>query len=395
MLLGFPKNKSMKRISHYFILLLIVVLVLPGCKTKSGKREALKALLQHNLDSLVAADGIPGSAFCVIFPDNQVISISSGYADKEQGLAMPENPVMFSGSIGKTLVAATALRLVEQGTLDLDEKARAYFQDAAWFDSIPNSADFTLRMLMNHTSGLPDYVYKAEVWQKIHENPDKVWTGKERLMLIAGDTALFEAGKGWSYADANYIVVGMIIENATGQSLYELCDAWFLKPLGLEHTQPAIMRDIPGLVSGYTSFGALMLLPEKPAENGRYAMNPQFEWAGGGFTSNVSELAHWAEALYGGDVLTDAMKKEMLTPAPFQTPLYEGASYGLGSFIGQTSGRIYYGHTGFFPGYTSAMEYLPAEDLALALQSNTDNFPAGRHKLDYLNFLKALVLENL
>lgn len=373
------------------------IAILSACNVFSGKdnRQQLILELQQVLDSIVIADSIPGSAFCVLFPDSQLISISSGYADKEKNIKMPIDPIIFSGSIGKTFVAATALKLVEDGLISLDTLVKTYFSEEQWFDSIPNSREMTIRMLMNHTSGIPDYVYKKEIWESIHQNPDKEWTGKERMMFIANDTALFKAGQGWSYADANYILLGMVIEKVSGKLLYDLCLENFIEPLRLVNTQPAISREIKGLVSGYTSYSEMMLLPTKPAEDGVYAMNPQFEWAGGGFTTNVSDLAKWAKALFGGQCLSEEMMKEMFTPVKFPTGLYEDASYGLGTFIGQTDSILYYGHTGFFPGYTSAVEYIPSLDIAIAMQSNTDHFPKGKHKVGYLNLLKALVVNKL
>lgn len=368
------------------------IVILSSCKPGTKEVEVTN-LLQIGLDSIVKTDSLPGATFCLLTPEGHEISIASGLADVEKRQAMPVNAIMFTGSVGKTLVAATVLKLAEEKKLSLDQKAMDFFAGEDWFFQLPNSKNFTIRMLLNHTSGLPDYVYKPELWEQIHQNPGKNWTGEERLLFIAGDTALFEAGKKWSYADANYIVLGMIIEKSAGEKFYDLAQRYFLSPLQLTNTRPAVASTIAGLVAGYTGLSREMLLPVKMAENAVYAFNPQFEWTGGGFTTNVRDLAVWAKALYGGKVLSGPMLQEMLTPAPVPTDLYENAGYGLGAFVGETNSTKYYGHTGFVPGYVTVMQYVPDFDIAIALQINTDDFKGKKHKMNYCNLLKNIVLK--
>ena len=87
------------------------------------------------------------------------------------------------------------------------------------------------------------------------------------------------------------------------------------------------------------------------------------------------------------------MLDEMLSPAPVPTDLYENAGYGLGAFIGETNGVKYFGHTGFVPGYVTVMQYVPDFDIAISLQINTDDFKGKKHKMNYGNLLKEIVLK--
>jgi D-alanyl-D-alanine carboxypeptidase len=288
-------------------------------------------------------------------------------------------------------VVATVLKMVEHKKLRLEDKVSQYFKNENWFFNLPNAPEITIRMLLNHTSGIPEYVYNEEIWKSLKANPDKIWTGEERLYYSSIQPAVNPPGKAWSYADANYIILGMIIEKIEGKSFYELADEWFISPLKLSNTKPAIHRQIKGLVSGYTGMTEEMFLPEKMVSNGKYAFNPQLEWTGGGFVTTVSDLCIWAMELYGGEILSGELKNEMLSSSGFQTTLVENAGYGLGVFIGKTNNILYYGHTGFVPGFRTVMEYLPEYKIALAMQVNTDKISQGKHPIMDLNVLKSLI----
>lgn len=383
----------MKRIvSSMLILIVAITAIKCNNATRQKDYKQLTDRLQFVLDSIVKTDSIPGATFCVIMPNNHIISIASGMADVEKKIPMPKDAIMFTGSVGKTFVAATVLKLVEQNKLNLNDKAIIFFKDEKWFSKIANAKDFTIEMLLNHTSGVPDYVYKPELWESLNNNPNKIWNGEERLAFILNNDAVCKAGECWSYADANYIILGMIIEKVSGKTFYDLANEYFIQPLQLKNTKAAISRNIEGLVSGYTGFSKDMLLPEKTSDNSTYAFNPQFEWTGGGFTTTVTDLALWAKALYGENILTDSSKKSMLTPTSLKTDLFGNAGYGFGAFIGKTNNITYYGHTGFVPGFSTVMEYIPDYKISISMQFNIDYSKKKKHKIQYFDELKRIIL---
>jgi D-alanyl-D-alanine carboxypeptidase len=108
----------------------------------------------------------------------------------------------------------------------------------------------------------------------------------------------------------------------------------------------------------------------------------------------VSDLTLWACQLYGGRVLKPETLRLMLTPAPYETTLFENAGYGLGTFIGETDGVRYYGHTGFAPGYITYVQYLPDYRIALAFQVNDDSSHENFSLKQYFNTLKKVVLDH-
>lgn len=362
-------------------------------QVRKESSQRITAILQARLDSITTNKYAPGATLSVRLGERTNIAIASGLADVENNIQMKPDDVMFSGSVGKTYVSAVILKLHEQGLVDLNVKAIDYLSDKPWFLKVPNATDITVEMLLNHTAGVPEYVYEKEIWETIKQNPDKEWSVEERLSCIFDDTATNAAGKGWSYADSHYLILGLIIEKVTGKSYYDVLKDVILKPYNLIHTYPSVSRSLPGLVPGYTGLTEVFLLPRKVVKDSKFAFNPQMEWTGGGLASTTSDLTAWARNLYGGDVLTPESKKLMFVPAPFRTFLPENAKYGLGCFIGETNGILYYGHTGFMPGYITYLQYLPDYDIAIALQYNTDSFSQNFSMVRFFNAIKKDVLE--
>jgi D-alanyl-D-alanine carboxypeptidase len=226
-------------------------------------------------------------------------------------------------------------------------------------------------MLMNHTSGIPEHVLDPAFIAAVRSEPDKKWSPRELIAYALGKEPHFPAGEGWSYADTNYIVLGIIIERVTGNDLYDLVNRRLLEPQRLAMTTPSQSRIIAGLIPGHSGKGSPFGIEGPSIRDGKVIFNPQCEWAGGGFVSTSEDLARWARALYGGDVLKRESLQLMQTGVPAKTG--PGDQYGLGVQIRTSPWGKSLGHGGWFPGYLSEMEYFPATRLAVALQFNTDN----------------------
>lgn len=357
----------------------------------TGASDSQSQRLQFILDSLTGNGVIPGITFAARFHDGRKLSLASGFSDKEEHTMMIPDAVMFSGSVGKTYVAALVLMLQEKGMLSIREKAGKYLGDEAWFAGIPNSGEMTIEMLLNHTAGVPEYVYDRAIWEGLRQQPDKRWSVAERLSFISGHSPSNPAGKSWSYADSHYIILGAVIEKVTKRNYYDVLNDMILQPFQLKNTRPAIGRAVPGLPAGYTSLSDELLLPEKVTAKSIYAFNPQLEWTGGGLVSTVSDLCLWASQLYSGQVIEKKSLSMMLTPVPFKTTLVENAGYGLGCFIGEHQGVRYFGHTGFVPGYITVLHYLPDRNISMAMQFNSDKLH-GQEATRVFNLLKSTLL---
>jgi D-alanyl-D-alanine carboxypeptidase len=335
--------------------------------------EKIRRSVKAKLDELHANAEFPGATVGFVLPDGRSGSVSAGLADVENKIPLKPADRMLAGSIGKTYVAAVALQLVQEGKLNLDHKIERWFGGEPWFNRLANARDITVRMLMNHTSGIVEYYELKDCMKTLKEKPDKVWRPVELVECALDSKPLFAAGQGWSYADTNFILVGMIVERITKSSLYEEVNRRILRPLALVNTVPSDRRVIPGVITGYSRPNSPFGFEGRVIIDGKFVTNPQFEWAGGGFASTAEDLARWAKFFYEGRVLKKPYLDQMLTAVEAKTG--RGDKYGLGVQVRQSEWGISYGHGGWFPGYLSEMEYFPEHKVAIAIQFNTD---AGR-----------------
>ncbi len=358
---------------------------------QSVDTESFKKEIHAKLDSLQRAGKFPGATLGIVLKDGTEIALAVGWADTENRISMKPQDRMFSGSAGKTFVAALALQLVQEGKLDLEEKVNTYLGQEPWYSRLPNHKDLTVRMILQHTGGLPRYVFKGVFVDQLLESPDKIWKPEELLSFVFDDTPEHLAGKGWSYSDTDYIVLGMIIEKITKDTFYSELDRRILKPFGFKNTTPSNSRRLKGLVTGYTGDKSPPFkFPGKLPVNGLYPVNPQFEWCGGGLITTSLDMARWAKLLYEGRVFAENLLEEMLKPVDFRTGLPAEQGYGLGAMIFNRPFGLIYGHGGFFPGYETQMSYFPKWKIAVTLQVNADSL-SGKLKGNLNQLIEELV----
>jgi D-alanyl-D-alanine carboxypeptidase len=162
----------------------------------------------------------------------------------------------------------------------------------------------------------------------------------------------------------------MIIEKVTGKKYYDLVTKRILKPSKFKRTFPQNGQILKGLIQGYAGEGNEFTGKDKVLENGKFIINPQFEWTGGGMVSNSEDLARWAKLMYQGKAFDASLVPEMLNGVPAK--LGRDSKYGLGVIIRKSqTGVLTYGHSGFSPGYLTEMMYFPDKKVSVAIQANT------------------------
>ena len=379
--------------------LALVLVIVPGIIAQrpvaATGTNVLKKELQMKLEEWHKAGKFPGATLGVALADGESFGIAVGYSDRTAKTPMRPADRMLAGSVGKTFAAATALQLVKEGKIGLDDKIEKYLGKESWFDKLPNARDITVRQLMNHTSGLVRYEFKETFTNDLTANPMKVWTPEERLAYLFGEKAQFEAGKGWDYSDTNYIVLGMIIEKVTGRKFFDEANRRVLKPLKLKDTIPQEGPVMKGVVQGYAGANNPFGGKDEMIANGKFVVNPQLEWTGGGYASTSEDLARWAKMMYEGKAYDPSLLPQVLdgVSAPM---LGKETKYGLGVIIRKTQAGTSYGHSGFFPGYLTDMMYFPEQKIAIAVQVNTSvgkdlGKPLGRVLVEMAEVIKAYV----
>lgn len=354
---------------------------------------ALKQALQLKLDEWHKAGSFPGATLGVALPNGESFGLAVGVSDRELKTPMKPNDRLLAGSVGKTFAAATALQLVKEGKIGLDDKIEKYLGRELWFSRLPNAREITVRQLMNHTSGLVRYEFKDQFTKDLTANPEKVWKPAELVSYLLDEKPPFAAGKGWDYSDTNYIVLGMIIEKITGRRFYDEANVRILKPLKLANTIPQDGSRLKGVVQGYAGPSNPFGGKDAMIHEGKFAINPQFEWTGGGYASTAEDLARWAKMLYEGKAFSSELLPQVLegVPAPM---LGAENKYGLGVILRKTRLGTTYGHSGFFPGYMTDMMYFPDQKVAVAVQVNTSvgrnlGKPLARVVVEAMEVIKA------
>lgn len=338
---------------------------------------ALLAQFQTAVDVERARYSVPGITAAFVLPDGRMAKVASGRADIERNVPMTPDSRMLSGSTGKTLAAAVAMKLSLQGTWSLDDKLSKYLGTRPWFKRLPNAEALTIRLLLQHRGGLENYYDNPRFFEmhraRVADDPAYVPGFDTLIEFVCDRPPLFPAGQGFNYTDVGYLLVGLAIESATGGNYYELAREFYLDPLNLTLTAPSNTRRLPGLTQGYANGrNPLLLGPTMVGADGLLTYDPSIEFTAGGFVSNAGDLARWAFNLYGGRALPATAVKEMTSaPAGVTTERH----YGLGSgvFPAAEGVPLGYGHDGYIPGYRSSLRYYPAAGIAVALQVNTED----------------------
>ena len=357
------------KIKYAAIVLIISLSLSSAAFSQKTAPDNLRAKLQSKLDEWHKNGKFAGATLGVCLADGNCFSLATGFSDLESKTPMKPTDIMAAGSVGKTFASAVALQLVTEGKINLDDRVEKYLGKEAWFSRLPNAKDITVRQLMNHTSGLVRYEFKEQFTKDLTANPDKTWRPEELVAYLLDEKAPFEAGKGWEYSDTNYIVLGMIIERVTGKKFYDEARRRILKPLKLQKIFPQDRRELKNLIPGYAGANNPFGGKDKVIENGKFIINPQFEWTGGGWISNTEDLARWAKAMYEGRAFDASLLPQMLDGVPAR--LGRDTKYGLGVIIRPTQTGLTYGHSGFFPGYMTDVMYFPEHKIAIAVQVNS------------------------
>jgi D-alanyl-D-alanine carboxypeptidase len=274
-----------------------------------------------------------------------------------------------AGSIVKMFVAVAVLQLAERGRLSLDARLPEVLP-ASVAGRVANAADVTVRMLLGHRAGIPDWDSPA-IDEQVARDPAKVWTVSELLDLAAAKPPLFAPGMSFSYSNTDYTLLGLIIERVTGRSWRREVTRRVIRPLRLTRTAlPAPgQRSIKGpLARGYVELDGQLV---------DVNLDPSFAGAAGGYSlaSTVGDLSRFLDTLLAGRLFRHrATLKQMLTIAPAQG---EGGLVGYGLGIEQRAlpgGAKLIGHLGGAV-YRSYVGRLQPTGATIALAMNAEDDP--------------------
>lgn len=309
--------------------------------------------------------GAPGILVRIGDGRGRVITIS-GQArwTRADGILSPDDEFRM-GSNTKTMIATIVLQEVARGKLRLTDLVSRWLPGL-----IPNGHAITIRMLLNHTSGLFNYIDNPAVLRAFTGQSRRRWTPRELLAAGVKYPPLFHPGARYSYSNTNYVALGLVLKRVTGKSLPELIEQRITGPLHLEHTYLASgtpRSRARHLAAGYEP-DAARLRKVLPPGTPRWAhfvgprrgdwvdttwVNDSTEWAAGGMISTAGDWARFQTALLSGRLLPSTQLREMRTTVAENPADPHGDRYGLGIERVVTPCGDVWGHDGQAPGYSS------------------------------------------
>lgn len=367
------------KISRQYLAFIIIFTAWMGSATGFAAAAEIKddPALVKIAEKMRQKTGAIGFNVAIITPDGKEHTASVGVENKVTKTPLNSSHVMLAGSTGKVMFSAVALMLVDEGVIDLDTPISKWISDESWFDRLPNKDTITIRMLMNHSSGLINHVdhkdFLAVVNPAFKKNPDYKVSITDSLSYLLDREPLFEAGEKMAYSDTNYILMAYIVEKVTGRSFYDLIEERILKPYGLKNIHAQKSRHIPNLATGHLRRGKNLFAIDSDTnmgEDGKLLFNPVFEYAGGGYAANALALARLAKVLYVKKLISDKLFTEMATTlAMINRPAIK-IGYGLGYMKFETKYGVATGHSGYNVGYRTEMYMFEKEGVIVALMAN-------------------------
>ena len=346
-----------------------------------GEAESLKSRAQGLVDA-----GYPAALAAVTDSKGESAGVAVGKGNLETGQVPPMDGEVRIGSNTKTFVAVVVMQMVQEGKVGLDEPIETYLPGLIKGEGVDGSK-ITVRQLLQHTSGLPEYTDITPGRSDIFQIKDHYAQPRDLLDTALGKPAQFEPGTQWKYTNTNYIVLGMLIERVSQRPVGEQIDERIVKKLGLSHTYfPAPGEEkIRGThPQGYhlSAGGKLEDITE---------MDPAWAWAAGAMVSTPGELNTFFQAVLDGRLLTQASIDEMKKGVDVDSSELPGAVYGLG-LIGRSlsCGGTAWGHGGDIAGYhtrggvgpdgTAVTVAVTALPTAIADQNNPESSAKEKHQ---------------
>ncbi|WP_013322361.1 serine hydrolase domain-containing protein [Gloeothece verrucosa] len=333
------------------------------------------AKLQEILEQEVTSDHVPGLVMYLSTPKG-VWSGGAGLRSLETGQQVQPDDAFSIASTSKTFVAVIVLQLVGENKIKLDQPIAGYLpKDIS--DHLPYSSEITVRQLLNHTSGVAEYL-STKGFVNAAKNRDRFhpWTAHEAIQFILDRPPRDQPGKTFAYTDSNYILLQLIIEGITGATLAEVTRERILNFCGLKHTYTELWESpAANVATGYTVDGAGKLHSQVNVNDGNGLGD-------GALMSTAEDLSKFLHCLLVEKrLLSPSLLQEMLTFIRKDAGAVFGISeytimgvkgYGLGIEQFNTPYGEAVGHTGSAYGFVSAMLYLRSGDATAIVLANEE-----------------------
>ena len=315
----------------------------------------------------IKGSGVPGVSMSVHDPIRGMWLGTSGKADLKNNIDLKVGHITRVGSTVKTFTATTILLLQEEGKLSLDDRITDYLTDHEIRD-LENADIATIRQLLDHSSGIYNYIGNLQFQTASLNDLVKEWTPEELMDFARGQNAYFKPGEDAEYSNTNYILLGMIISKIENKPFYEVFEEKIFIPLGLNFTQFAAQNPVPdNIIRGYAD-----LYSNLNVINVTYYSGWDYYTADGGLISNPHDLNIFFTSLMNGEIVSPSSLDQMMDwiePNEEDTEFFPIA-HGLGIFKMETQWGEAYFHSGDAIGYYANMVYFPDQETTICWAVN-------------------------
>jgi len=338
---------------------------------------------QQLLDD-IKNSGVPGISMSVHDPIRGMWLGASGKADLKSNIDLKVGNITRVGSTVKTFTATIILILQEGGKLNLDDRVTDYLTGDEIRD-LENADIATIRQLLNHSSGIYNYISDIQFQTASLNDLVKEWTPEELLGYARGQHANFKPGEDVEYSNTNYILLGMIISKIENKPFYEVFEEKLFAPLNLNFTQFATENPVPdNIIRGYADLYSNLNVIDVTNYSGW-----DYYTADGGLISNPYDLNVFFTSLVNGEIISSPSLDEMMDwiiPNEEDTEFFPIA-HGLGIFKMETQWGEAYFHSGDAIGYYSNMVYFPDQETTICWAVNgnygkIDNFTSTQAAME-------------
>jgi D-alanyl-D-alanine carboxypeptidase len=328
--------------------------------------QASEDALDTALEQSFSESGAPGVVAAVQTPQYTWVR-ALGVADRTSEEPMTPDVYHRIGSVTKPFTVSLLLQALDEGLLSLDDTIDRYVE------GVPNGDKITLAQMADMTSGLANYSETKLFNGDPGADPYKVWEPEELAQIGIADSPAFDPGTEFEYSNTNIVLLGLVLEQVTGESIGELYRERIIEPLGLKDTSFPDTSDtsLPEPhAQGYTLQGQSDREPVNATD-----WNTSWTWTAGEMISTVDDLLAYGRALgTGKGLLSPAQQDERIdslvsdVPPLNQPPLKGDFGYGLGL----TKEHEWIGHGGEMPGYNTSLFYHPELDTVMVVEVNSD-----------------------
>jgi len=361
-----------------------IALVLTACSDDSNKdhsqeikSKSVTRIDYQDLINEVVSEDTPGVILLVETADKKFLG-SAGVENQESQNSMQVYHTMPTGSSGKPMIGLLAAMLADENVLDLDDTLDTWLSDAI-IKQIPNGSEITLRQLLNHTSGIFNYVDNEDYFSLLLTEPSKLKTDINFLSLGLNQAADFKPGQGNKYSNTGYLLTGLILDKVLGTHHSVALRERIFAPLGMNATYyRGIEKELGSIISGYHTFEDI----NETFDTKEYQQN--IAVASAPVVSSVEDMALFMKSVVADNsFINDGIRNDFFGTEHLVANNHNGG-YGLGIIVEPIEGGTAYYHGGLVHGYHTQNVYVKEKGLSITAFINCSTQPNCENTMDNL-----------